>query len=226
MTTDKRFALSGIQAWPTMFFTRLWNLHSDEREQILGLVERLKQTQGRRIDSEVAVGSKSAQGLHESKFDLFSEQQESLQRLVRFIDASLKLAVCIANHTNLLPDCIQVRFVDSWYHVANEGGFHDAHVHHGCSWCGIYYLQIGESGQQPDRSAPLGGSRFYCPFNLGGGYRDFGNAYLSPSIDPCIEDGMLLLFPSYLLHSGLPYRGEKDRIVIAFNAQLSLNPIS
>ena len=33
---------------------------------------------------------------------------------------------------------------------------------------------------------------------------------------------MVLLFPSYLLHSGLPYRGAQDRIVIAFNTQVHL----
>jgi Putative 2OG-Fe(II) oxygenase len=33
------------------------------------------------------------------------------------------------------------------------------------------------------------------------------------------QGGFLLIFPSHLLHSGLPYRGESERLVIAFNAQ-------
>jgi len=37
-----------------------------------------------------------------------------------------------------------------------------------------------------------------------------------------LEDGLLVLFPSYLLHSGLPYRGGKDRVLIAFNAQVHI----
>jgi hypothetical protein len=34
----------------------------------------------------------------------------------------------------------------------------------------------------------------------------------------------LLLFPAYLWHSGLPYRGEEDRIVLAFNARVFVKP--
>jgi hypothetical protein len=45
---------------------------------------------------------------------------------------------------------------------------------------------------------------------------------LVPALDLPIENGLLLIFPSYLLHSGLPYQGQIDRIVIAFNAQCFL----
>ena len=93
----------------------------------------------------------------------------------------------------------------------------------GCSWCGIYYLQIGESGQRSDGGAPNGGNRFYSPLRVGGGYKDFGNQYLDFNfVDPPIQDGLLILFPSYLMHSGLPYHGEKDRIVISFNSQVTV----
>jgi hypothetical protein len=33
----------------------------------------------------------------------------------------------------------------------------------------------------------------------------------------------VLLFPSYLLHSALAYRGELDRITISFNSQVTLD---
>ena len=67
-------------------------------------------------------------------------------------------------------------------------------------------------------------SRFYSPIGTGGAFSDYGNAYLSSNrVDITPVDGMLLLFPSYLLHSALPYRGEKDRIVISFNSQVTLS---
>ena len=56
-----------------------------------------------------------------------------------------------------------------------------------------------------------------------GHYQDYGNAYLTDtSVDPPISDGMLLVFPSYLMHSGLPYQGDQDRIVISVNTRTSL----
>jgi len=220
MSFEKNYDLSGTQAWPTMFFTRHWSLAKQECPKIVALLQNMKLAQGATIDSGVAIGAKSAHGLYESDFDLFALPNESLELLVQFIRSSLALAGCVANGQEARPQDIQVEFIDSWYHITNEGGFHDAHVHHGCSWCGIFYLQLGSSGNRIGESAPNGGSRFYCPFHVGGSYRDYGNKYLTSSIDPPIEDGMLLLFPSYLLHSGLPYRGTENRVVVAFNARL------
>lgn len=220
MSAANAYGLKGIQLWPTMIFTRTWEHHGVEGPKVLAFLRDMQAGQSKVIDSSVAVGAKSAQGLYESHFDLFRSANESLRHLVQFIESSLALAVCVANNQEARPQDVVIDFIDSWYHITNAGGFHDAHVHHGCSWCGIFYLQIGSSGERVGSSAPNGGSRFYSPFNLGGGYRDFGNKYLSATIDPPIEDGQLMLFPSYLMHSGLPYRGEADRVVIAFNARV------
>jgi len=220
MSTGNAYGLKGIQAWPTMFFTRRWEHHDVQAPPILTYLQEMQRSQSQVIDSNVAVGAKSAQGLYESHFDLFRSDNSDLRQLVQFIESSLAVAVCVANDQQAKPQDIDIEFVDSWYHITNAGGFHDAHVHHSCSWCGIYYLQVGSSGKRTAGSAPNGGSRFYCPFNLGGGYRDFGNKYLNATMDPPIDDGLLLLFPSYLMHSGLPYSGESDRVVIAFNARV------
>jgi uncharacterized protein (TIGR02466 family) len=220
MSAGNAYGLKGIQVWPTMFFTRNWEHHEAQAPPILAYLKEMQLSQRKVIDSDVAVGAKSAEGLYESHFDLFKSENSSLRQLVHFIESSLAVAVCVANNQQAKPPDVVIEFVDSWYHITNAGGFHDAHVHHGCSWCGIYYLQVGSSGKRLGSSAPNGGSRFYCPFNLGGGYRDFGNKYLSATLDPPIDDGLLLLFPSYLMHSGLPYGGEQDRVVIAFNARV------
>lgn len=201
-----------------MLFTRQWEEHPRESTAIVKFLIGLRDSQRERIESGVAPIMKSGQGLYESGFDLFEQPNANLQNLVRFIRSSLAIAVSVANNHEAKPDKIDIQFSDSWYHITNNGGFHDAHVHNGCSWCGIYYLQTGQSGRGHGDSAPNGGSRFYCPFTQGGAYRDFGNKYLASTIDAPIRDGMLLIFPSYLMHSGLPYEGEDDRIVLAFNA--------
>jgi hypothetical protein len=35
------------------------------------------------------------------------------------------------------------------------------------------------------------------------------------------EEGMLVIFPSYLPHKAMAYEGDKDRIIISFNVQIS-----
>ena len=68
-----------------------------------------------------------------------------------------------------------------------------------------------------------GVTRFYGPqfAHLGGAAMDFGNAYLqggTADFDPM--PGRLLVFPSWLAHQAMPYAGERDRVIISFNASV------
>ena len=212
-------SLQGLQLWPSMLFFRIWSDYQEHRGSLCDAILERSAGQTRLIESEIAVGTKPAEGLYESHFDFFSLALPGLENLVRFIETSLRQAVSVAHSTSEPWESYRVRFIDSWYHVTTKGGFHDAHWHFGCSWCGIFYLDVGDY-EKTSSSAPSGGSRFYCPIGQGGAYRDSGNRYLHPYFDPEIENGLLLIFPSHLLHSGLPYHGQRERIVIAFNAQV------
>ena len=68
-----------------------------------------------------------------------------------------------------------------------------------------------------------GVTRFYGPYFslLGGAHADFGNAYLqSAHIDIAPLPGQLVVFPSWLAHQAMAYRGERDRIIVSFNASV------
>lgn len=208
------------QFWATNFYAFQWPEHEQESSAIIEFVYQTQREQGKNIASGIAPGAKPAQGLYESGFDLLDQDHPGLRKLKAFICECVQEAVVHVNSIKADPRQLRVEIRDSWFHVTKSGGFHDTHVHGGCSWCGIYYLQIGESGRQDESGAPNGGSRFYSPLWTGGGYQDFGNNYLTHAyVDPPLVNGMVLLFPSYLLHSGLPYHGETDRIVIAFNTR-------
>jgi hypothetical protein len=50
---------------------------------------------------------------------------------------------------------------------------------------------------------------------------DFGNAYLqNATVDFDPIPGRLLVFPSWLPHQAMPYTGQRDRIIISFNASV------
>ena len=206
------------QFWPTTFYSRLSRDHPVEAPGIIEHLYSLRSRESARVASGVAPGAKSSYGLFESNFDLFGEEHPGLSKLKAFIGQTIRMAASHANGSQTEPRQLDVAIVDSWFHITNDGGFHDAHYHGGCSWCGIYYVQVSECGRRADGSAPNGGNRFYSPLRTGGGFKDYGNQYLGFNYtDPPLCDGMLLLFPSYLMHSTLAYRGEKDRIVISFN---------
>ncbi len=222
------FEISVQTFWATHFFYRLWRDHAVEAPAMIDAMYDLKSQQAEtNIASGVAAGAKSAAGLYESDFNLFDTEHPGLLKLKRFIEGTLQAVVAKINGAEVLPERIQVDITESWFHITNQGGFHDTHGHGQCSWCGIYYLQVGQMEGPNTGAAPNGGSRFYSPFGTGGRHFDYGNKYLTNCyVDPPVQDGALLLFPSYLQHSGLPYRGTLDRIVIAFNTQSYLRSSS
>jgi uncharacterized protein (TIGR02466 family) len=93
--------------------------------------------------------------------------------------------------------------------------------HGGAYWSGTYYVDDGGIGedhalggefeiQDPRGVAPA----MYAPllgFALPGGQ----SAGASELIHP--RSGQLVLFPSWLLHAVRPYRGDRERISVAFN---------
>jgi uncharacterized protein (TIGR02466 family) len=121
---------------------------------------------------------------------------------------------------------LQLAFPGVWFQVQNGEAFHDIHTHGNSSWSGVYYVQI-DSLEQRER-APLGklngATRFYSPMFpfLGGAYMVRGSSWLQKStLDHVPREGDLLVFPSMLAHKAMPYSGERDRIVLSFNAQIT-----
>lgn len=121
---------------------------------------------------------------------------------------------------------MQLSIVGAWFQIQNDQGFHEVHNHGNCSWCGVYYAQVDPVETRrahPSLGADNGITRFYGPPLdwIGGAYMDAGNLYLqSTTYDSEPEDGVLVVFPSHLKHAAMPYEGERDRIIVSFNAQV------
>lgn len=179
--------------WPTVFYVVDWQDAARHRGDLLDLCYRLKAT-----DRQWDLARRAKSGLFESTPDFFSHAEglPAVNELMQFCGAAIA--------TLFERD---VYFPESWCHVTNDGGFHDAHTHIDFvrGICGIYYLQCGQCTVDP----PNGINRFYSP-NV---FEENDVADFQP------VEGRLLLFPGYVRHSALPYRGNDDRVVISFNAR-------
>lgn len=148
--------------------------------------------------------------------------------LIRFIAQGLQSTVKQAN-SGVWPQGrhgLQLELTGVWFQIQNGDAFHDIHTHGNCSWSGVYYVQI-DSQQARAKHAELGAlngaTRFYSPMFalLGGAHMDMGNSWLQQAtLDVVPQEGDLVLFPAFLAHKAMPYRGEKDRIIVSFNAQI------
>ena len=148
--------------------------------------------------------------------------------LLRFIAASLQTTVQQAN-AGVWPELrqgLQLEMTGVWFQVQNGASFHDIHTHGNCSWSGVYCVQVDpaeQRGSHPQFGEQNGATRFYSPMFplLGGAYMDMGNAWLQQATrDIAPQEGQLVLFPSFLPHKAMPYVGERDRIIVSFNAQI------
>lgn len=219
--------ISVVQAWPASMFLCQWAEHQTRGPRIVAHIKERAATFRKPVESGVATSAKPAAGLIESPLDLFNASDNpDLQALVAWIRQSVLAVVHKMNGASVPMNRLNLRFNQSWFHITNDGGFHDAHIHGNCSWCGIYYLVAGDVDDVPADGADKAGNgvnRFYSPVLGGGLLRDYGNSYLGRNyIDVQPVDGRLVIFPAFLLHSALPYRGEKDRVIVSFNSQTNV----
>ncbi len=148
--------------------------------------------------------------------------------LLQFIAASLQTTAQQAN-AGVWPEGrhgLQLELTGVWFQIQNGAAFHDVHTHGNCSWSGVYYVQVDDTRQRqanPQFGELNGATRFYSPMFplLGGAHIDMGNAWLQQAtLDVAPEEGELVLFPAFLPHKAMPYVGERDRIIVSFNAQI------
>jgi uncharacterized protein (TIGR02466 family) len=110
---------------------------------------------------------------------------------------------------------------NAWANINRRGHGNEFHTHPGAYWSGTYYVDDGGIGehhalggefemQDPRGVAPA----MYAPL-LGFAVPGGQSAGASELIYP--KSGQLVLFPSWLLHAVRPYRGDRERISVAFN---------
>ena len=106
--------------------------------------------------------------------------------------------------------------VAGWANVSQRGDYNKPHHHPGVAWSGVYYVDAGSAlGKRPDEGAiefldPRGAVDMVAypgsPFSA--------NFRITPL------DGMLVLFPAWLVHVVNRYDGEGERVSIAFNVAI------
>ena len=159
------------------------------------------------IESNVAPNIKH--NLVESKFNFLNRDAMIVKDTKNWIDGCIKQTINTIQMESIDYD---ITYKESWYHVTKTNGMHESHIHPGCSWCGIYYLQSGDLGS--------GETVFENPVKST--YIDRGNLYLNNMSQYRVkpQDGLLVIFPSFLSHYQAMYKGTEDRIVVAFNASI------
>jgi hypothetical protein len=168
--------------------------------------------------------NKENYNLYESNYDLHHQKNDSLSKLLNFI---AKCFLSMSNSTNkkfidglknTKPN-FDVRINNSWFIKYNKSGSVLPHDHGRCSWCCVYYVQIGK-----DASNENGSTYFLRPYQRKSP-EDFGGSFYSSGGNVVFkaEEGKLLVWPNFILHGSNPYEGEKNKIIVSANASVHLS---
>lgn len=153
----------------------------------------------------------------ESNFFLHATQNPDVKTLFGFIDDVLRDLVGGLSQGRVQGERLSLDY-SMWFHVTRTGGYQGTHNHPNASWSGIYCV---DSGDAVDR-ADSGVVRFRDPRAGAEMYKDPANEsmmfpYQVQPVERVHKSGSLIVFPSYLYHEVFPYRGNRPRIVVAFN---------
>ena len=100
--------------------------------------------------------------------------------------------------------------IDSWAVLLQKGGYEESHIHPSGRVSGVYYVKVPEEVSQSEKASS--------------GWLELGrpSAGLKAKAEPHLhyikpEEGLLVLFPSYLYHRTIPLETDELRISIAFD---------
>lgn len=103
-------------------------------------------------------------------------------------------------------------FVQSmWANIHESGGYNSPHSHSPTHWSGVYYVMAQDTRTGLEDDDYGGCIGFPNPVQAAIPYGSSGQIRKAP------KDGLMLMFPGFLLHTVFPHPSNKLRISIAFN---------
>jgi uncharacterized protein (TIGR02466 family) len=165
---------------------------------------------GRR-ESDRGVGETNVGGW-QSRHDLFTWPEPECQQLVGWIGEGVH---ALMNEGADAQAAAGMQVV-GWANVNGPGNYNKPHAHPGSMWSGVYYV---EPGDRPEGDSSSGLIEFMDP-RVAVDMMDLPGLRFSDRFTIVPTAGLLVLFPSWLVHYVNPYHGSAERISIAFNIRL------
>lgn len=103
-----------------------------------------------------------------------------------------------------------LRMKDCWFNIYKSRDGQEPHNHNNSFISGSYYVRAPQGSSGIRFHSPLYDNMFVPPLRE-------KNQFNSTLVEVAVEEGMLVLFPSWLKHSVQPNTGKGERVSISFN---------
>ena len=159
------------------------------------------------------------QEMFESRFNLFLWPEACVQQLRGFMLNCV--AQTVVEASDLQPAEVARLQIHNhtWFHVTRYAGSFVAHNHPLASWSTVYCVRAGDRPTDRPESGIL---RFLDTRSGANGYLDIANrrlrsTYALKSREVRLEEGQVIVFPSFVFHEVSPFYGRDTRITVATN---------
>jgi uncharacterized protein (TIGR02466 family) len=177
-----------------------------------GLNRRLRQIILQREREQASTNKSNVGGWH-SELDMLTWPNPEVAELLAWVAVAVKSASDFAvgpEHESGDADIV------AWANVLRNGDYHQPHYHPNSDWSGVYYVVAGD---EDPGGGPGGRIDMLDPRAGVGVLPSPGNAFLG-TMQFVPRAGLVLVFPSYLVHHVHPYAGAGERISVAFNVRM------
>lgn len=166
-----------------------------------------------RREKDQGVAHSNVRGWH-SERDLHTWPEPEVKELVDSMRSSVLNMVSLIAHVENFKATVELA---AWANINGPGSYNQYHSHPDCLWSGVYYVRAGNYDE--DTVKKPGHLKLYDPRGAidqlsHPGYGWGKNVNIPP------EDGLMVLFPSWLHHSVNTFDSDTTRISIAFNARI------
>jgi len=162
----------------------------------------------------------AAPGLKKSNIGGWHSDEDFLQwdsESVRSLQHWFAMAIKSINDFSIGPDRSSGDLdASAWANVCRRGDYHQPHFHPNNDWSGVYYVATGNDGSE----SGIGGRIDMLDPRAGVGMMHTPGLPYTGTVQFQPEAGMMLVFPSWLVHYVHPHDGPDERISIALNARM------
>jgi uncharacterized protein (TIGR02466 family) len=135
----------------------------------------------------------------------FVLELDALAEIKKFCTESIK---SFAEETLSIADT-EFRVTQSWLNISKKGQYHPRHTHPNSVFSGVFYLNVSEGDQLVfHRQRDVGSFSFP---------KSSENDFTRLQQEVMVENGDLLIFPSWMEHS-VPNTDSEKRVSLAFNS--------
>jgi hypothetical protein len=164
-------------------------------------------------------GQSLQEEMFESRFNLFLWPEACVQELRAFmLDCVARTVLEVSELQPAALARLQMHN-HTWFHVTRFAGSFVAHNHPLASWSAVYCVRAGE----PVPEWPGSGVLRFLDTRVGAdAFQDPANRRLRPAFalgtrEARLEEGQIIVFPSFAFHEVSPFYGRDTRVTVATN---------